>query len=294
MTPEQTALFNQLLKQAQTGMSGASPTYPGQMSVDPTQLDKSYLGYAQGIPSSLQAYQDAMTRLSSGKVDWTVPQDVYSGAQKTWQTAYQPEFQRTFNETTLPQMMESLSGTGFRSEDTAQQVRKATENFGSNLSEEEAKYIGGQETAYREALNLTLNREAQVAPQAWSSGVTALNTAGTYARTIEQEKVAGDLQRWLSGESVNGSYNPAYNSFMNVALSLLSKSPYVYSQNTETEGAGLFTSMLSSALNSGASSYGSSMGAKAAASGDDRRTPSLGQMSWEDIKALGQMNILGG
>jgi hypothetical protein len=60
---------------------------------------------------------------------------------------------------------------------------------------------------------------------------------------IDQEKIASQMARWLSGEEINGSSVPAYNPNNQLALALLGIKPFVYNNETTTVKPGMFSNM---------------------------------------------------
>jgi hypothetical protein len=56
--------------------------------------------------------------------------------------------------------------------------------------------------------------------------------AAEYSRSIEQEKVFADVQRWLMGETVNGVTPTQYNPFMQSVFQALGLQPIAIGTST--------------------------------------------------------------
>jgi hypothetical protein len=76
-------------------------------------------------------------------------------------------------------------------------------------------------------------------PAAYASELQALSGAGALQRQIEQERMLSDLQRWYSGEEINGVSNPMYNPMIQLIFQYLGLSPYAVGQQGFNIGAGV-------------------------------------------------------
>jgi len=318
-TPEQKALFAQLIQQTQTGLTQGSTAYPGATSAPQNPLESAYFGSAQLSPESVMSRENALRSILSGQPAYTVDQGAYNQAQSYMTNAYpgrttdplqqaartsilggvpsytvdptqrnayyQSTFydpaMREYQQDILPQVLERASGTGFHSSDTLNQMGKSGTDLETYLASQRANllwqdiqsgYAAEESAAGRQATllgaeqgigatlggaqgqlawNAELARQAPFESAAASKAAMAgsptnimtgytqqLGTAGTYARQIEQEKIQGDLARWLSGETMGGVSNTAYNPNTQLALALLGLAPYSYGSNVEAEGAG--------------------------------------------------------
>lgn len=237
-TPEQQNLFNSYLQMAQNGQV---TNYPGQTSVGRTAEDEAYFKWAGG--SSGSAREEAL-RSILGDAGMDPAQ-----REKYYQEAFYNPAMREYNTSILPQTMEAASGAGFHSSDTLRSMAEAGTGLETNLAAKRAELL------WQDILN---QREAgakayELGEQAYSNEGARLGTAGSYARQIEQEKIAGDLSRWLAGESVGGMSNAYANPSIQLGLSLLGITPYGYGTSTSASGGGLGYGALSG-LSSGVGS----------------------------------------
>ena len=61
-----------------------------------------------------------------------------------------------------------------------------------------------------------------------------IEAAAPYSRQIAQEQAAGDFQRWLSGETVDGQTPSQYSPFMQIALQILGLTPFAVGQRANS------------------------------------------------------------
>ena len=244
-TPEQEALFKQLLGQTTAGIGKSAPAYPGVTSAPINKLESTYLEGAVGTPEEQAARSNALKSILTGTPAFEINPETSTNY---YNEAFYAPAMREYETSILPQVMESASGAGFHSQDTLNSMFKSGADLETNLAAKRAELVYGDEQARRTALENAMGRQATLAgsPTNIQTGYnTSIGTAGTYARQIENEKIQGDLARWLSGESVGGAEgSAAYNPNTQLALALLGLSPYSYGTNTESEGAGLGYGML--------------------------------------------------
>jgi hypothetical protein len=237
-TPQQQELLNRLTQQASQGSSQAAPSYPGMTYVPAQPLEQSYM---DAVTASTPEREKAFSSLMNATPAYDVSPEA---TEQYWQKSLLPMYQKTFNETTMPQLTESFTGPSFWSSNRAEQTRKAVEDYGTQLSSAHSELLYKDELARRTAMENAYSRQAGAIS---SEPFKELGTAGALARTVEQEKVAGELQRWLIGEEVGGQSNQAYNPYVNIALSLLGYSPYTYGENTQTSGGGILSNFIGGA-----------------------------------------------
>ena len=238
-TPEQEALLKQLTGKAEAGLTTGAPSYPGQTYAAQNPYESAYLGYNTG------ARQQAIQSLMSGQPAYdTSPEATEQYFNKTIKPAYQTQFfGDSSNPGTLALLEQQFAGPSYWSSNRANQTSNAIQNYGTTLSSKKADLMYQDELARRTALENAMGRKATGVTQDIASE-TAAGTAGAYARSIEQEKIASDLQRWLAGESVGGVRSDVYNPYNQLALAILGLTPYAYGENTETEGPGLLTGLM--------------------------------------------------
>jgi hypothetical protein len=238
MDPKQLALFNSLMDISQQGMGKPTPSYPGQSYVPTTQQEQAYFDYASGKTKT--GANQALLNVLSGKPSWE------SDPAKTeafYQDSIRDPSVREFNKTTMPLITEGFSGPGFWSSNRAGATTDAVTGLGEQLNKAHSDLLYADEMGRRQALESAAGRQAQAAPRAVELESSMLGTAGQWSRQIEQEKVASELARWLSGEEINGKSIPSYNPNMQLALSLLGIQPFTYSQKQTKTGKGLLNSM---------------------------------------------------
>jgi hypothetical protein len=232
--PQQQALFNQLGTMA----GQPAPTYQGNMSAGQNPYESQYFNYVSGVPQNTQAMQTALQNSLQPAYDTSA-----AATQKYWQDTVLPGQQKIFNENVLPQFREQFAGPQFWSENRAGQTNQLFDKYNQNLTSQYGDLQYKDELARRTALENAMNR---VAPAAQASGQLSnmtsgvLNTAGQTGRTIDQEKIAGDLQKWLmGGADSTGQVNTMGNPSMQLAQSLLGLSPYAFQNQTVNTGAGM-------------------------------------------------------
>jgi hypothetical protein len=257
MTSEQLALYNKMLTASSADYGTPTPSYPGQSYVPTTEAEQNYFDYTSGKNPTIT--QQALLNVLSGKPAYEIdPNATEAYYQKS---IYEPTV-KTFKDTTLPQLTESFSGPGFWSSNRADQTTKAISNLNSDLSKQRSDLYYADEQARRSALESAASRRASVAPTAAQLESENLATAGQWARSIEQEKVASDLARWLSGEEINGESVSAYNPNTQLALQLLGVQPFTYAQEQTTTGKGILSSLLGGIGSGAGSAIGSNLFSK--------------------------------
>lgn len=259
-TPEQQALFNTLQQQATQGLTGGgNVNYPGQTYAPQNQYETAYLQSTQLSPDQVMTRENALKSILSGQPAYSVDP---TQRENYYQTAFYNPAMREYEQNILPQVMERASGAGFHSSDTLNQMGKSSTDLATNLAAKRAELLWNDVQAGYAAREQAANRQAALAgsPTNIMTGYTQqLGTAGSYARAIENERLQGELSRWLSGETVNGVSNAAYNPNTQLALSLLGLTPFSYGANTQSSGAGLGYGALSGA----SQGLGSALGAVA-------------------------------
>jgi hypothetical protein len=205
------------------------------MYVPKTSEEQEYLRHIKGF-----AYNQALQKMLKGQPAYDVSPEA---AQTYFEKTIKPQYTRNLEEIVLPRIKEAYAGPGYYSSSRARAMTRAAERTAQSLDEAYGKLMYNEELARRQALEHAMER-ALPAEQVYSS---ELGQAGQLARSIEQEKVASDLQKFLMGEEVNGKRSPYYHPAINLALSLLGFSPYVYGQKTSGSGPSLGYSLLSGA-----------------------------------------------
>ena len=221
--PQQQTLFNQLFRLVDLNKP-APPSPP--MSVPRTPEEQAYFDFVSGL-----AQNRAMSNLLTGQVPYTVG-DEY--ARNYYEQTLRPEYMRNLTEVTLPAIEESYTGPTYYGSSRARATTRAAEETSQRLNEAFNQLMYNEELARRQAIE---NAYGRVLPATQLMGYET-GQAGQYARMIEQERVAADLQKFLMGEDVNGYQSPYYTPSVNLALSLLGFQPYVYTGVSKEQGPG--------------------------------------------------------
>jgi len=237
-TPQQQALFSQLIGGAQRGMGTAAPSYAGKMYTPTTPQEQAYFDFMGGRGGAGAGYKEAMGNILAGRPAYDINP---AATEKYYQESIRNPALKEFRETTAPLLAESFSGPGYWSSGRADATQKAISDLTSRLMEQHGQLVYGDEQARRIALENAIGR----VPGAGQTYTGELGSAGQLARQIGNEEIASNLQRYLMGESVGGTYNPAYNPQVQIAMNLLGMSPYAYGTKTTQTGPGLGYSLLS-------------------------------------------------
>lgn len=232
-SPEQQKLFK--------GLHGlidfdkpAAPSPP--MSVGRTPEEESYFSHISGLGRDA-----AMQKLLAGRPAY----DVSPEASKAYfEGTVRPQYLRELQETILPQIEESYAGPGYYGSSRPRAVTRAVGTTTDKINEAYSQLMYQDELARRSALDTAMGRVLP-AEQVYSG---ELGQAGQLARMIEQEEVAGDLQKFLMGEEVDGKSSQFYNPGVNLALSLLGFQPFTYgTKTTQTSGDLLYNMLVGAA-----------------------------------------------
>lgn len=226
LTPEQQALMTSLVGKISTGLAGPQPKAPA-MSVPQTGQEGTYFNWINNLSN-----QKALQNLLSGQPGYEIGPE---WANQYFEQSVRPTYMKEYQETALPALRTAYSGPGYWGSARAGAEAKAGSDLAYNLAKSRSELMYGEEQAKRQAIDTAYGR----VPGAQQLYGGQLKEAGEYSRTIEQEKVAEDLQRFLMGEEVGGSYNPAYNPNVALAMAVLGIKPYAIGTESTTQGAGL-------------------------------------------------------
>lgn len=225
-TKEQKAVFRDLYPMISKGLlqEGGATAYPGKMYVARTPEEEAYFKAVGGdLPDYLKSRQTALDSVLSGNPAYNITPET---TEEFYQQAVRNPALREFEQITKPAITESFAGPGYWGSARAQEESRASENLASELSARRATLGYEDEHARRAALESAAGRQAATALPAYQAGIEQLGSAGQYARMIEQEKVASDFQRWLSGETVDGVTPDQYNPYLQLAFQLLGMSAF--------------------------------------------------------------------
>lgn len=221
-------------------MSGPAPSYPGQMYVPTTEQEQRYFDFVNNL-----AQNKTFSNLLSGEVPYEIGPE---WAENYYEKGIRDPALREYEEVVLPQLRESYAGPGYWGSARARAETSAAGDLASELSARKSKLLYDEELARRSAIESAYSR---VLPTT-QFYTDEMQEAGALQRQIEQEKVLANLQRWLMGEEVGGSFNLAYNPGWNLALGLLGIQEQAIGTVTDREeGGGLLSGGLN-ALGKGA------------------------------------------
>lgn len=219
-SPEQEAVFGALGSQIQPVQQ--IPSYPGAMSVPRTPEEEAYFGAVPQIASDI-----GTMRTNLGQPAFNINP---ATTEQYYQESIKAPMMKEWGEVVEPQIRESFVGPGYWGSARAEAQVKGAENLATTLGSKRAELYYIDELARRSAEEAAAGREATYGTTFAGAQTETLGTAGQYARQIEQEKVMGDLQRWLSGETVEGVTPAQYNPFLQLAFQFLGLDPYALGQ----------------------------------------------------------------
>ena len=218
-TEEQKAAMKALWEKIGPGLEGPVPSYPGQMYVPKTPEEEAYF---QSVSSGRGARETALNTLLSGKSAYEINPET---TEELYQRGIRAPALKEFQDITLPQIKSSFMGPGYYGSARALTETKAAENLATTLAAERAKLAYADETARRAGLESGATRAAQYGLPAATMESQIMTGPAERSRAIEQEKVLSDLQRWLMGETVEGTVPTQYNPYLQLAMQLLGFNP---------------------------------------------------------------------
>ena len=224
---QQKDLFAALSPMLMKGL-GKVPSYPRQMYVPETEAETRYLQRAPSIASELA---EARSRLKDPAYQIT-PETT----EQYYQDAVKAPAMREWEQTVKPTIKESFAGPGYWSSARAEAEQEGAESLATELGRQRAELYYADEMARRQALTDAATRDAQFSTDMAAQEAAQLGTAGQYERGIAQEKVLADLQRWLSGETVDGVKPAQYNPFMQLVFQALGLTPFSVGQSQQSTG----------------------------------------------------------
>jgi hypothetical protein len=246
----QSALLAKLIQRANAGLTTGAEKYSGDMYAKENPYETSYMNWDSPQAKTIQA---ALDTVLSGKAAYDINEQTTQDYWDKYMAPMVAKQQRALNEQYAPGIF-----SGGR--DIAQG------EFSAGVTGEYGKLQYADELARRTALTEAANRQANTVNTAYANEATREKNTAEMARSIEEAKLAGDYQRWMSGEAdANGVVNQSANPYRLLALSLLGTSPYVYGSNVDSIGSGLgygaltgLSSGLGSLAASGLASLGTS------------------------------------
>lgn len=237
---QQKQLWSQLFDTAKAGMSTPTASYPNQMYVDRTPEEQAYFDAVSKMysPADLDARRQAVNQVLSGKPSYEINPEA---TEQFYQESIKPGYMKEWEEVTLPTLKQQFVGPGYWGSARANAITEGSEDLATTLASKRAELMYQDELARRAAAESAASRQAALTGSgadtyttAATTQANALGTAGQYARTIAQEKVTADLQRWLMGEQVGGVSATQYNPFVQLALALMGLQEYVVASESES------------------------------------------------------------
>lgn len=209
----QKKLFKALAPQFLQGLTEGATNYPKQMFVPTTSEEQTYFDTIPQLASELGAYRANLSK-PAYEINANTTEQYY-------QKAIRDPALKEFANTTLPTINEAYSGPGYWGSARAQAIATGIGDVEANLATQRAELYYNDELSRRSSLEAAAQREAQFGAVAIGQEADMLGTAGQYARSIAQEEVTADLQRWLMGDTVDGVRANEYNPYITLALQAL-------------------------------------------------------------------------
>lgn len=226
--PEQQALWKSLAAKLQSGIDSNVPKYPGKMYVPETSEESTYLSRANSIASELAA-----AKANLGKSAYEINSNT---TEQYYKDVIEAPTIKKWQEIVEPQIRESFSGPGYWGSARANAQLDSSEDLATNLATARANLYYQDELSRREAAEKAAQREAQYGATYANEENAILGTAGQYSRMIDQEKVAADMQRWLSGETIKGVTPTQYNPFLQLVFQSLGLSQFAIGTEGNSSG----------------------------------------------------------
>lgn len=260
-TPEQMQLANQYWGNLYKAVKQPVPRYPGDMYVPTTAAEAAYFLNAPDYSKAVAPLSSLSSRFATdlGGLRANMAQTAFDINPEITEQYYQDVIRtpmtKEWQETVEPMVREAYAGPGYYSSARGDAQVKSAEDLATQLSSQRAQLYYADEIARRQALESAKAREAMYAPGTYGLesqlagmgaeyGIRAnelSEAAGLrraeYSRQIEQERVLGELQRWLGGEAVNGITPTQYNPYSQLVMQALGISPYVVAANTVSSGS---------------------------------------------------------
>ena len=228
--PGQEALWASMWPQLQPGVTGGVPAYPKQMYIPRTPEEEAYLQEVPRLATELGA-----ERAKMGQPAYQITPET---TEEFYRTGIRAPMMQEYREITEPGIREAYAGPGYWGSARAQAQALGAEHLATTLGQARAQLAYQDELARRQALTEAAGREATYGPAAIQEQAGMLGAAGEYARGIEQERVAADLQRWLMGETVEGVTPAQYSPFYQLVFQALGLTPYALGQKSEAKSFG--------------------------------------------------------
>lgn len=225
---EQKGLWEQLYKMLSSGAQGGVTSYPGQMYVPTTGQEALYL---DSINRNQATREGAIEQIASGRLseDQKALFTDKTALNNFYENSIRNPAIRELNETILPSVDTSFVGPGFHGSARANARAKAATDVATSIAAKRAELEYAREKEHMGALEGALNRQTG-APAAYTNEANIMGQAGALTRQVEQEKMLSDLQRWYSGETINGVSASQYNPYLQLIFQALGLNPIAVGQ----------------------------------------------------------------
>jgi len=241
--------FDLLYKAINQGFNRGTPKYPGQMYVPQTDLESKYLqGNNMGLADNI-----ARTR-TLGEASWKRAGDAAyelnpEVSAEYFNSTIRDPMMHEFRDTHEPLIREMFGDSNYYSSARTNAQTELASNLARDLAGKRADIMYQDEIARRGALESAAEREATIAPQmagilnqsdlmgAQFAEQMAADRAG-YSRTIENEKMLGELQQWMMEQDSNNPYTQ-------MMFQILGLQPNVVGTEGESEGSNVSMGILS-------------------------------------------------
>jgi hypothetical protein len=218
-------------------------SYPRLMYVPELERESQYFDLANRTAGQYDPRSQALLNTLSGKPAYQIDPSI---TERYFENSIRPIMMREFEDVTKPAIAEQFAGPGYWSRARADKMVDASERFSENLAATKAQLTYADEMARRQSLESAAGRQAASAGQAYEGMMSDVGVAGNYARHIKEQQTLSDLQRWFSGETIDGKRGRQYSPFIQLALQYLGLQPYTYGMMSSSSG-----SQSSSGLNFG-------------------------------------------
>jgi hypothetical protein len=205
--------------------------------------ESQFFDLANRTAGQYDARAEALLNTLSGKPAYQIDPSI---TERYFNESIRPIMMREFEDVVKPAVAEQFSGTGYWGSERARKMVDATERFSENLAATKSQLVYADEMARRQSLESAAGRQAAAAGPAYEAMLSDVGNAGRYARQVKEQQTLSDLQRWFSGETIDGKRGKQYSPFVQLAMQYLGLHPFALGMMSSSSG-----SQSSSGLNLG-------------------------------------------
>jgi len=209
-------------------------SYPRQMYVPELARESQFFDLANRTAGQYDARSEALLNTLSGKPAYQIDPSI---TERYFENSIRPIMMREFEDVTKPAIAEQFAGPGYWGSARAEQGLKSAERFAENLAATKSQLVYADEMARRQSLESAAGRQAAAAGPAYEAMLSDVGNAGRYARQIEEQKTLSDLQRWFSGETIDGKRGKQYSPFVQLAMQYLGQRPFALGMMSSSSGS---------------------------------------------------------